>query len=172
MEPEVPDDDHPPDSLQAAAPDSALAGHRARRQKSIAELFTDLVVPRYDPEIYVRFRPVVQRRIDAVNKAAEKSKDRDKSAIANAVILADACIGIFEVVDGVEVSIDPRDPGGAWPKFDERLAEIFELPAAKKASEVVRGLYLTDGDVIGTASKLAEWSGYATDQLERDEAGN
>jgi hypothetical protein len=157
--------------LAPAADGSTLASLRARREKAIEKLHLDLEVPRLDPQVFVRFKPVSQERLNAANKQAGKSSDKDAEVIANAGILAWACLGVFEVIDGEEVSIDVDDREGEWPKFDKRLAGLLGVRAGK-ASEVVRGLYLTDGDIISTVGKLGVWSGYATDQLESDPAGN
>jgi hypothetical protein len=151
-----------------AAPGSALSSLRARRQKAAEELHLDLAVPRLDPPVWVRFAPVEQGLIDRANKRHEKSKAQDKNVVINAVILADACRGVFEVIDGEEVSIDDNDRDGEWPRFDDQLADLLGVEAGK-ASDVVRALYLTDGDVIATATKLADWSGYSLADLEERE---
>jgi hypothetical protein len=151
-----------------AAAGSVLSSLRARRDAAKKGLHLDLAVPRLDPPVYVRFAPVAQAQIDRAQKRHEKSKDVDKSVIVNAVLLADACRGVFEIIDGEEVSVDDRDRDGDWPLFDERLAELLGADVTK-AADVVRALYLTDGDVIATAEKLAEWSGYSAEDLEERE---
>jgi hypothetical protein len=153
--------------LRPAAAGSPLAGLRARREKAQQELFLDLQVPRLDPPVFVRFAPAVQSQIDRANKRHEKSKDADKNVIVNAVILAEACRGVFEVIDGEPVSVDDADRDGDWPRFDGQLADLLGLDGESvQAVDVVRGLYLTDGDIIATAAKLAEWSGYSLEDLE------
>lgn len=151
-----------------AAPGSVLASLRDRREKARQELHLDLAVPRLDPPVYVRFAPVEQSQINRINKRHEKSKDKDRDVIINAVILAEACRGVFEVIDDEPVSVDPDARDGDWPRFDELLADMLGLDT-DKASDVVRGLYLTDGDVIATATRLAEWSGYSIAELEERE---
>lgn len=155
-----------------AAPSSALASLRARRDKAREQLHLDLAVPRLDPPVYVRFAPVEQSQITRINDRHKKSKDKDRDVIINAVILAEACRGVFEVIDDETVSVNPDDRDGEWPRFDPDLAELLGLnPDESKATDVVRGLYLTDGDIIATASRLAEWSGYSVADLE-EHAGN
>lgn len=174
MSDEFPDEFGPegePTGEAPAAPGSVLASIRERREAAKRKLHKDLAVPRIDPPIYVRFGPIPGHKFEAANKLAAHSGDRDATVIANAGVLADACIGVFEVIDGVEVSIDPEDREGPWPRFDKRLARILETPAGK-ASQVVRALYLTDGDIISTVNDLGVWSGYAQEQLERDPEGN
>lgn len=148
-----------------AAAGSPLSSLRARREDAKKGLHLDVAVPRLDPPVYVRFAPATQAQIDRAAKRHEKSKDADKSVITNAVILAEACQGVFEVIDGEAVSVDHRDRDGEWPCFDDRLAELLGVDASK-AVDVVRALYLTDGDVIKVASQLAEWSGYSAEDLE------
>lgn len=151
-----------------AAAGSQLASLRDRRAAAAKQLYLDLPVPRLEPEVFVRFAPVEQAQIDRINKRHEKSKDREKTVKINAVVLAEACRGIFEVIDEQEVSIDPADREGDWPRFDEKLADLLGLDSTG-AVDVVRGLYLTDGDVIATATKLADWSGYSITDLEERE---
>jgi hypothetical protein len=154
-----------------AAVGSPLASLRARREKAVTGLHLDLAVQRLDPPVYVRYRPVTQAEIDQSSKLFDKSKDADKNVKANAATLAKACLGVFEVIDGVEVSVDPADRHGSWPRFDQQLGDLLGLET-NRAADIVRGLYLTDGDVIATATKLADWSGYSLSGLEEREAGN
>lgn len=166
-DPDPSDTDAP--GQRPAAPTSALAGIRDRRQKVVAELFTDLEVPRYDPPIYVRFGPIPDTRIEALNKQTAKSKDPAKNVVANAVALAEVCLGVFEVIDGEKVSVDPEnrssDPGD-WPRFNDHLAALLGLEGATKAADVVRGLYATDGDLLSTSGRVTEWSGYSLDGVD------
>ncbi|MDI6911482.1 hypothetical protein [Nocardioides sp.] len=160
--------EHEPDEGErAAAPGSALAGLRRRREEAAAKLYLDLAVPRLDPPVYVRYKPVDQRTLDLANKRARESKDPDRLVIANAVALSHACIGVFGEVDG-QPEGNPED----WPKFDSRLRELLGLPEDASAVETVRTLYLTDGDVIAAASELAEWSGMVARRTDEEIAGN
>lgn len=165
------------DQPAEAADGSALASLRARRRKVVEKLYFDLEVPRYDPPVWVRYRPVSQEKVEDTFKRTEKRRGKERTVVTNAIILAEACIGVFEVIDGVEVSVDPDNRGGEWPKFDQSLGELLtsiedgERPPTK-ASDVVRKLYLTDGDIISTAQDLSVRSGYAQEQLERESEGN
>lgn len=163
----------PETTEQTPAPEgSVLATLRERRERVQAALVKDLAVPRYDPPIYVRYKPLPSRRLNAANKQAAASSDKDAEVIANAGILAEVCVGVFEVVNGREVSIDPESRDGELLRFaDRRLAELLGVKAGK-ASEVVRALYATDGDIISTVNDLGVWSGFAREQLERDSEGN
>lgn len=168
-----------PETLRAderpAASTSPLANLRRRREEAIEKLYVDLPVPRYgdDLALHVRYAPVPQHKVEAVNKIAAKSKDREKNIIANASILADACLGVFAeiTIDGEthEISVDDEHPDEDWPKFDERLGHLLGLDGPARATDVVRRLYLTDGDIIATAAKLADWSGYTLENVEERE---
>ena len=154
-------------SNQPAAPDSALAGLRARREAAVQQLHKDLPVPRLDPPVFVRFRVVDQADIDEANKLMAKSKDRDRRVITNAIVLAKACLGIFEKDAHGEPVGDPDE----WLRFDKSLAAVLEVDLIK-GSDIVRALYLADGDIIATCEKLWEFSGFTGDQLESEFAGN
>lgn len=158
-----------------AAPTSPLASLRERRQKSVDTLFIDLEVPRYDPPLFVRFGPISDERIELINKQHAKSKDKARNVNANAVALAESCLGVFEKVDGERVSVDPEnrssDPA-EWLRFDKQLGALLGDPDTVTAAEVVRLLYLTDGDVLATAAKVTEWSGFSLAGIEEDEQGN
>jgi hypothetical protein len=154
-----------------AAEGSQLQSLRERRQAAEKKLHIDLVVPRLDPPVFVRFNAVPIHVINAVSKQYAKSKDPEVDVIFESVILTRACAGVFEVVDGQERSIDPA--GGEWPTFGEPvLAELLGLPVGSSAVDVVRGLYLTDGDIMATGAQLREFSGYSAAELERDFEGN
>lgn len=160
-----------PDAVPAA-PDSPLAGLRERRKKIADELFVDYAIPRYAPPVYVRFRPIEDAQAQKINKESGKSKDNDINVVANASALAHACIGVFEVIDGQAVSIDPDDRStdpADWPTFDARLGQLLGLPEATGAVSVVRALYFTDGDILATSGRLAEWSGYSIQAVEERE---
>lgn len=150
-----------------AAGGSALSGLRARRDAARKKLHLDLAVPRLDPPVYVRFEPVPQERLTRIARQYKDSKARDVEVVMNAVHLASACIGVFAEVDG-----QPEGDPDSWPRFDADLAEILGLPASTSPVDIVRDLYLTDGDVIATGTRLVEWSGYAWQDIERDAAGN
>lgn len=157
-----------------AAPDSRLGGLRARRQKAEKTLHLDLVVPRLDPPVYVRFRPLKQRELDAANEVGRKSNDPDRLVITNALVLTHACVGVFEVVGGKPRSIlvDGTTDPATWPKFDAALAADLGLPEDTSAKDIVRGLFLADGDVISAAGELADWSAQAQRRLDEETEGN
>lgn len=149
---------------------SALSRIEARRHKATESLTLDLAVPRYDPPIYVRFRPVEPAEVEALEKRFRGLKDKDRTVIRNAAVLVEACLGLFEKDDdddfvGLNESPDPE----TWPRFTQELAEIVGIDA-DTAIDTVRGTYLTGYDVVSTAVRLLEWSGL--EPLTEDDSGN
>lgn len=165
-----------PGQLKAAR-GSGLAGLRGKRSKAVAELHIDLPVPRseelFGQRVIVRYRPVTAKESEGTRKRFAKDKRDDVDVIANSVVLAKCCLGIFTALE--------RDDPDQWMKFDKELAELLltdedgnvdeqALDNVAGADEVVRLLYVTDGDVIATALKLGEFSGF--DTVEADTSGN
>lgn len=163
---------------QLSAPrGSGLAGLRGKRAKAIAGLHIDLPVQRseelFGQRIIVRYRPVTAKESEGTRKRFAKDKRDDVDVIANSVVLAKCCLGIF-------TDVERNDPD-AWMKFNKELAELLltddegnvdqeALDKVAGADEVVRLLYATDGDVIATAMKLGEFSGF--DEVLAESSGN
>ncbi|HXH77317.1 hypothetical protein [Nocardioides sp.] len=145
---------------------------RERREQARSKLYLDRRVPRIDPPVFVRFKPLSSARLEGLTRQAEKSKDPERYINGSAIAIADACVGIFEVIDDEKVSIDPDGDRDDWPRFDSRLAELLGLADLGKAAPIVRALYLTDGDVTSEAAALTEWSGYAGQEADEEYAGN
>lgn len=148
---------------------SILGQLRSRREQVVEAAHKDLRVPRWGepgtgtPEIYVRYRPVDHKIIRKAMEVGDNTKAKgDKRAAAevraNIDVLIAGCVGVFGVVDGEQYSLRPGDPKGEWTGFDQDLAE--NLGCGQSATEVIRSLYITDGDIISTASAVAEFSGY------------
>jgi hypothetical protein len=161
-------------SARPAAPSSPLAGLRAKRAEALAKLHHDLQVPRWSDdggiEIWVRYAPVSPTTISAVVTARRKSKAKDWMVAANADVLAIACLGVYAVdptSPDTKLSLRDGDPHGDWTKFDADLAYSLGLDGissvedakALTAATVVRGLYLTEGDLTSAANALTTWSG-------------
>lgn len=151
-----------------AAGGSPLANLRQRREAKVAKLYMDLSVRGLEP-LVVRYRPVTAAEITRTNKRFEKSKADDVDVLINAVILSQACLGIFDKPDAT-ASVPTNE---AWPRFDKDLAQSLGLnPEAVQGVDVVRALYLTDGDIISTGAELSQWSGFTLSDVDRDVAGN
>lgn len=151
-----------------AAPTSGLAKLRAERDKIKDELHLDLRVPRYEVPLFVRYTPVQASTAKRLADRAKKSNDSEAMVIGNAQLLAEHCVGVFEKDANGDPIGDPED----WPKFDGTLAAYLGDENTKRAADVVRLLFLTDGDIIATAQRLSEWSGYAGDQITESYEGN
>lgn len=165
-----------PGQLKAAR-GSGLAGLRGKRAKAVADLHIDLPVQRseeiFGQRVIVRYRPVTAKESEATRKRFAKDKRDDVDVIANSVVLAKCCLGIFTSVE--------REDRDAWMRFDKDLAELLltdedgnvdqaALDQVNGADEVVRLLYATDGDLIATAMKLGEFSGF--DEVLAESSGN
>lgn len=172
---------------EAEAPRTIRQGLRDRRAKVAEKLYTDRAVPRLDG-FFVRFRAIDGARLEAIQKQAteKKNKNPERSVIGNANVLAECCLGVYQVaaededpivetdVDGKTVGlvsvVDDDDPEA--PKFDKRLARELGISEASNAASVVRALYLTDGDVTAEANAIIAWSGFAGEQMIEEYAGN
>lgn len=139
-----------------------LGSLKARRAEVLTNSTIDLRVPRWDnPEMFVRFKPVSHALLKKATRvglnAAERKRD-EAEVEANCDVLIDGCVGVFARLDGKDYSLRPGDEDGEPTLFDEDLAE--NLGCGKTARAVVRALYITDGDIISTASRISEFSGY------------
>jgi hypothetical protein len=143
----------------------SVLGHLKERREQIKQsATTDLPVERWtDPEIFVRFKPVDHGIIRAGGNRVESAQPKDKARIeveVNSDVLIRGCVGVFARINGKEYSLRPGDPRGDWTKFDADLAENLGLNEDSTAREVVKALYIFDGDIMSTAAKVAEFSGY------------
>lgn len=166
------DDDYTPEESHEgqlpAAPSSGLAGLRAQREKIVEKLYLDHRVPRYETPVYVRLSPADGAVLARLNNNARKSKDPAAAVKANAQLLAQCCVGVFEKdADGNPVG-SPED----WPKFDEDLAGYLGHPELKRAADVVQKLFLTDGDIAAAVNALTTWSGYVAPEADEEYEGN
>lgn len=144
------------------APSVALKSLAAKREALKENLHLDLSVPRWeDPEIFVRYGPVNMTQTEAVVDKRRKSKVPEWSLLANADILSQSCIGIYACLDGdyeKKYSLRVGDENGTWTKFDPDMAAALGSQL-QGASEVVRALYFTDGDLLEAAKQVTDWSG-------------
>lgn len=112
--------------------------------------------------IFVRFEPVEQAAIDEANAWIRKNqKVRDRQVIAEARVIADACRGVLELVDGHKVSVDSNDRGGDPPQIGPELAQLLGMDEPNPLStDIVRALYVHDGPLRATYLRLTEKSGF------------
>lgn len=153
-------DDETPESQPQR--NSLLGRIRTRRDEIAAAQFIDLPVPRWeDPVLKVRYGPLDHEVIRKGFQTQRKAKDKAAAEVnTNADLLIAACIGVFADEDGKTSSLHPNGPDEEWTRFDPDLAESLGLPEGSTARQVVRAVYFTDGDVIGTGRRIIEFSGY------------
>lgn len=143
---------------------SILGQLRARRESIKNSEHKTIRVPRWsDPEIFVRYAPLEHgqiRRAQSFVEKAPKQRKYQTEIDGNCDLLIRACVGVFAVLDGHEYSLNPDDPNGEHTRFDADLARNLGLEENATAREIVKALFITDGDIIGHASELVRWSGY------------
>lgn len=151
-----------------AAPTSGLAALRAERKKVEDGLHIDLRVPRYAIPVYVRYKPLSSDQMARVRDRAQKSTAPDAIARANAQLLAECALGVYERdADG-----NPVGTPDEWVKVGPALAEYLGQPELKTATAVIRALFFTDGDITSTVNRLTEWSGFAGHDAIEEYSGN
>jgi hypothetical protein len=141
---------------------TGLARLAEARKAALETLHLDMQVPRLDPPVVVRVRPITNAEVAAITKRFRGKTDG--AVLHNAAIIAESCLGVF----GIDEDGRPVEDQQDWPRFDEQLAEILGMDGASTAVDVVRGLYLTDGDVASAADRVVEWSGFRR----ADDSGN
>jgi hypothetical protein len=162
----------------AAARLSRLGDLKERRQTILEQAVLDRKVPRWnDPEIWVRYKPIDHSIIRAGYSRIESAPPAKKGEVevnSNADLLIRACVGVYaklpEDTEG-EYSLRPGDPEGVPTRFDPDLATNLGLSDKSTAREVVRKLFITEGDIIAHAKAVAEFSGYTEDETDTDFLG-
>lgn len=156
------------DEVSVGASPSILSSLKERRQQVLEEQVLRLPVPRWDnPTIVVKYRPVehsfIRRGQSAVEKAG-KDKQAEVELNSNADILIRGCAGVVAILEGREYSLRRGDEHGDPTLFDQDLAENLGVEGSggkpPTARQVVRTLFLTDGDILSAASELIRFSGY------------
>lgn len=152
---------------RGAAP-SALFSLKERRQEVLEEQILHLPVPRWEnPAIVVKYKPVEHSFIRAAQERVRKASNDKKAEVellSNADMLIRGCVAVVAVVDGKEYSLRPGDEHGEPTRFDQDLAEnlgvegIGDKPPT--ARQVVRSLFITDGDILSAANEVVKFSGY------------
>lgn len=162
---------------------TARASLKDRVAKARAARYVDLPVPGLEG-VYVRYRPLEARELEANSKSAAKRKDTPAVLAASVSTLVDACLGVYEVTgeqgvsvvqadgfDGV-VNLETGEVSGTLPRFsDPELGEEVGATAAS-AGAAVLALYGTDLDVIGSADAVIDHSGKSGEELLKEARGN
>lgn len=147
---------------------------KQRREEIAKALTIDLKIPRWDsPELFVRYHPIdngeLQEKI--AKREGQRPRPKDWSTLTNADILISCCEGVYACLGSdyeEKFSLRLDDPNGPWTKFDGELAVAIGLPVDAKATQIVRAVYLTDGDLIDAANKLLEFSGQSNEEINKD----
>lgn len=140
-----------------------------RSARARAENYLDLRVPCYDsgddPPVWLRLRPLTLDQIADIEKRWPEKDHGDLTNLwVNADMVATSTEGIFQTVPGddeARYSIDPDDLEGTWPRFGPRIAELLGLPSDLPVVEIVRKLFLTDGDIVIFGMRVNALSGFA-----------
>lgn len=146
--------------------------HLKERREAIAEseLLT-LAVPRWsDPVIKVVYRPIDHGIIRAAQTRVEKAPKAKQFAAevdGNVDLLIRGCKAVVAVINEQEYSLRPGDHEGEPTTFDKDLALNLGLPDGSTARQVVKALFITEGDILSHGKSLVEFSGYR--ETEADE---
>lgn len=144
------------------------------------EAYIDLQVPRsHDPAVWVRYGTMPHSEIKSIFRRNEKRGKgpkgvKDWEVRANAEFLVEACLGIYLDLDGEKYPFDANAVGPVdldeleeddLPRFDWRAATLLkELAHVPKehvsAVDVVKTLYVTDGDLLATGDAVMRHCGY------------
>lgn len=155
--------------------ESFLSNLKQRREAIAQGEQLVLPVPRWnDPEILVKYRPIDHSVIRSAQSRVEKAPKAKRWAAevdGNADLLIRGCKEIVAVVDGREYSLRPGDPEGDPTAFDEDLAENLGLTEGATARQVVKALFITEGDILSHGKSLVEFSGYRETEADEGIAG-
>lgn len=163
---------------------------RAQRDEIVSKLYIDLKIPRWRIECnegvlrpYVRYGPVKAVKVEqSLKRRSEATHQQDEaSVLIHADLLVGCCIAVYFKLDD--------DPKTIYPFFineDGSLPEpvdIYECRWSVKtlgdalgmtdhesslATNVMRQLYLTDGDLIDASNRVSMWSSEANEEAEEN----
>lgn len=143
---------------------SILTSLKERRQQVLEEQVLPLPVPRWDnPVIVVKYKPVEHGFIRAAQDRVKKASNDKKAEVevdSNADMLIRGCLGVVAIVNDKEYSLRSGDEEGEPTRFDSDLAANLGLEGKATARQVVRNLFITDGDILSAANELVKFSGY------------
>lgn len=160
--------------VEAITGKSVLGHLKDRRQEIASAQVLHRKVPRWtDPEIWVMYQPVDFDPADKARREADKVQGPAQSTailLANVDCLILACVGVYAILPDDEerthLSLRPNEPNGELTKFDKELAVALGLNSQATARQVVRTLFITEGDILNHAGELAKFSGYAGGEVD------
>lgn len=155
---------------------SLLGSLKERRQQVLEEQELRLPVPRWtNPEIVVKYKPVDHSLIRKTQDRVEGIKDKTKKFAAevdgNADLLIKGCVAVVAIVDGREYSLKPGEPHGDPTVFDPDLAENLGLGDRVTAREIVKALFIVEGDIMSASQALVQFSGYRETEADSTVSG-
>lgn len=148
-----------------------------RRQEIASEQVLSLEVPRWtSPKVVIRFTPVDHETLTrgriAVQTAMKNGDVKKQTQVdldTNADLLIHACTEIVAILStGEEVYLGPNNTP---TRFDSDTAIALGMPPTSTARMVCKHLFLTEADMVMTAKKLGDWSGYREDAVDESVAG-
>lgn len=162
----------------AVASISILKNLRDRREEiAVAQVLSERVPRWSDPEIWVDYKPVDFNAVDKVRREGSTKVTGEAESemifLANVDALIAGCIAVYAVLPDddatpkTKYSLKAGDPTGALTKFDRDLGVNLGLNESCTARQVVRALFIADGDVLTHANKLNAFSGYAGQEANR-----
>lgn len=176
---EVPEEPENDDiDIEVDGPQSPLEILRGKRPAAEKLLFKDLKVPRWEETIgrslWVRYKTAnpalqalaAQKREKNHLSAVAKSKhgDPDWATKANADMLVDACLAVYDLPIDEE---PPKELPTNLPTFSSpELSESLGAPLSAVATALA--VYLTDADLILAAQQLLDWSGELSKDAGKD----
>lgn len=153
-----------------ADPTSIFGKLEQQREQVVSEQTKVLRVQRWhDPDIYVRYKLVDHEIIRRALGKIDDAKKADKGKIeleANCDVLIAGCVEVWGELDGNRYSLNPDDVHGEYTTFDSDLGRNLGLSEQCTARQVVRRLFLSDGDVLATAGTIIAWCGYSQDEID------
>jgi len=167
---------------ESVAPRTPMFDLKARAREIRDNLHLVLQVPRWkEPDVFVKFKPVASEEFAATQGKRERDGGPGWVLLSYCDAIADSCEEVYFChpddadlphAERQKFSMTTGDPYGPKTRFDHNLAEALGLIIApddpNKIAAIVRGLYLTDGDIIAAAGDLLDWSSRASVKAEGD----
>lgn len=160
------------DVAASGPPDSPLAGLRRKIKDAREQTTMDRRV-RGMEDVIVRFRPISSNELEDIDKRRGISRSgrvtMDKNLAASIDVIATAGVAIFIEVEGdLHNALGLDDP----PTFGSpELAKDLEV-TEQRASATVNAFYPFDGDIIGTANAILQFSGFTSAEVAERAQGN
>lgn len=167
---------------ESVAPRTPMFDLKTRAREIREGLHLSLQVPRWkQPDVFVKFKPVASEEFATAQGKRERDGGPSWVLLSYCDAIADSCEEVYFChpddthlphAERQKFSLADGDPYGPKTRFDSKLADALGLIIApddpNKIATIVRGLYLTDGDIISAAGDLLDWSSRASVKAEGD----